>query len=106
MAAYGKENELLGIFDGKETEEDLVEEGENGGVGTYAEREREDSDGSEAGSTGEGAEGVFEVAKCGVERGDGIHFHGYPLPRVWPNNCDYEFRAELFRRKQRAESVR
>ncbi len=78
-AAHGEEDEFLGIFDGEKAEEDLVEEGEDGGICADAEGQGEDGDDSEAGSAGKGAESVFEVAKRGVERSDSIHFAGFSL---------------------------
>jgi len=67
VAAHGEKDELLRILDGEEAQQDLIEERENGGVGANAESQREDGYGGEAGSTGEHAEGVLEVAKDGVE---------------------------------------
>ncbi len=67
---HGEQDELLGILDGEETEENLVEEGEDGGVGADAESQGEDGYGGEAGSAGEHAEGVLEVAKDDVEPAD------------------------------------
>jgi hypothetical protein len=81
VAAHGKENEFLGILDREKAEEDLVEEGENSGIGADAEGEGQDGDGGEARSAGESAESVLEIAKCSVEGGDGIHFADFILPR-------------------------
>src|SRR5713226_8130227 len=73
VAAHGEKDELLGIFDGKEAQEDLIEEGENGGVCADAERQGEDGYGGKAGSADEHAEGIFQVAKGGVEPADDGH---------------------------------
>ncbi len=70
VAAHGEKDELLGIFDGKEAQEDLIEEGENGGVCADAESQGEDGYGGKAGSADEHAEGIFQVAKGGVEPAD------------------------------------
>ena len=37
----GEDDELLGIGDGERADEDRIEEREDGGIGTAAERERE-----------------------------------------------------------------
>ncbi len=66
-AMHGEEDEFLGILDGEEAEEDLVEESENGGICADAEGQGEDGDYRETGSAREGAEGVLEIAKRGVE---------------------------------------
>src|SRR6266849_5198154 len=70
-SAHGEQDELLGFLDGKEAQQDLVEEGENGGVCADAESQGQDGYGGEAGSAGEHAKGVLEVAKDGVEPADG-----------------------------------
>src|SRR5580704_5875254 len=98
-AAHGEEDEFLRILDGEEAEEDLVEKGENGGVGADAEGESQDSDSGETGSAGEGAESVLEVAKCGIERGDGVHSADLILPESLVNNSGYGLRRELFPEK-------
>jgi hypothetical protein len=59
VAAHGKEDEFLRIFNGEKAEEDLVEESENGGVGADAESEGQYGNGGEARSAGEGAERVL-----------------------------------------------
>src|SRR5712664_4683079 len=66
-AHHGEQDELLGILDGEEAKENLVQEGKDGGVCADAESERENGYGGETGSAGEQAEGVLEVAKDGVE---------------------------------------
>src|SRR5260370_41007815 len=66
-AHHGEQDELLGILDGEEAKENLVQEGKDGGVGANAESQREDGHGGEARSASEHAEGVLEVAKDGVE---------------------------------------
>src|SRR5260370_4670721 len=64
---HGEKDKLLGIFDGEEAQQDLVEEGENSRVDADAESEREDGHGGEPRGAGEHAEGVLEVAEDGVE---------------------------------------
>ena len=93
-AAHGEKDEFLGILDGQEAQEDLVEEGKDSGICADAEGERQDGDGGEAGSAGKGAESVFKIAKRCVEGGDGIHFAGFILPGSLVNNCEYGLRRE------------
>ncbi len=66
-AHHGEQDELLGILDGEEAKEDLVQEGKDGGVCADAESESQYSYCGKTGSAGEHAEGVLEVAKDGVE---------------------------------------
>jgi len=66
-ALHGEKYELLGILDGEEAQQDLIEKGKDRGVCADAEGQREDGYGCEAGSAGEHAEGVLEVAKDSVE---------------------------------------
>jgi hypothetical protein len=86
VAAHGEEDEFLGVFDGEEAEEDLVEECKDGGVCADAEGEGKDGDHREAGSAGEGAESVLKIAKRSIECGDSIHFADLIL--LWSLN-DY-----------------
>jgi len=67
VTAHGEEDELLGVLDGKEAEEDLIEESKDGGVCTDAESQSEDGNGCKPGSAGEHAKGVLEITKDGVE---------------------------------------
>jgi hypothetical protein len=62
-------DELLGMLDGKIAEQDLVDEGEDGGVGADAEGEREQGDQGEAGALGERAEAEAGVLEEAVEGG-------------------------------------
>src|SRR5260370_17793696 len=64
---HGEKDKLLGIFDGEEAQQDLVEEGENSRVGADAESEREDGHGGEPRGAGEHAEGVLRVPEDGVK---------------------------------------
>src|SRR5258708_22299669 len=73
---HGEQDELLGILDGEEAQQDLVEEGENGGVGADAESQGQDGHGGKAGSAREHAEGVLQVAQDGVEPADDGHAAG------------------------------
>ena len=59
----GELDELFGIADGKVTEEEGVDEGEDSSVGADAEGERENGDGGEGGRFGQGAESVAEGLK-------------------------------------------
>src|ERR1700732_2463462 len=72
-AAYGcavaEEYELLGMGDGQGAEEDGVEQGEDGGVGSDAEGEREQGDGGEAGALEQAADAEANVLKEVVEGG-------------------------------------
>ncbi len=68
VAVAGEEDETLRLLDGEEAEEDLIEEAEDGGVGSDAEGERGDGDGGEDGGFGEGAEGEAEIADQSVHR--------------------------------------
>src|SRR5260370_5904597 len=61
VAAHGEKDKLLGILDGEEAQQDLIEECENGGVGSKAESQGEDGPGGEAGSWGEDWGRVHEV---------------------------------------------
>src|SRR5207302_9733819 len=69
-AAHGEQDELLGIPDGQEPQQNLVEKGENSGVRTDAQSKSQDGYGREAGSAGEHAEGVLQIAKDSVEPPD------------------------------------
>jgi hypothetical protein len=64
---HGEEDEFLGILDGKEAEEDLVEEGKNSGICADAQGKGENGNYRETGSACECAEGVLKIAKRGVE---------------------------------------
>ena len=68
-------DELLGVFHGQASQEDLIQQREDGGVRADAERQRADDDGREPGRPGQGPNGVADVAP---ERG-----HIAP-PRVCP----------------------
>jgi len=67
VTAHGEENELLGVLNGKEAEEDLIKESKDGGVCTDAKSQSEDGYGCKPRSASEHAEGVLKVAKDGVE---------------------------------------
>src|SRR5258708_6714007 len=65
--AHGKQHEPLRILDRKEPQQDLIEEGEDRGVGTNSQRESQDGDGRKAGGSGQHAEGILQVAKRGIQ---------------------------------------
>ena len=54
-------DEVLRVGDGKRLQHEVVDEGEDGGVGADAEGQREDGDGGEAGTFGHHAETVADV---------------------------------------------
>jgi hypothetical protein len=63
----GEEAKLAGLRHSEAVEQDAFGEGEDDGVGSDAEGERGDSDGSEAGAAAEHANGVAEVGAKLVE---------------------------------------
>jgi hypothetical protein len=63
----GKEAELAGLRNGEAVEENAFGEGEDDGVGSDAEGERGNGDGSEAGAAAKHANGVAEVGAKLVE---------------------------------------
>jgi len=67
VTAHGEEDELLGVLDGEEAEEDLIKESKDGGVCTDAKSQSEDGNGCKPGSASEHAEGVLKVTEDGVE---------------------------------------
>jgi hypothetical protein len=84
VGASGSElDELLGMLDGKIAEEESIDQGEDGGVGTDAESERKNGDGGEPGVLGQDAEGVAQRLQqsCDGNRswviGLGITFQKY-----------------------------
>jgi len=86
-ALHGEKHELLWILDRKEAQEDLVEQAEDGSIGADTEGKSQDGDSSKAGSAGERAVGVFQIAKYRVEPADerqvasgiiGSFVHRYP----------------------------
>ena len=78
----------------------MIEKGENGGVGAYAQCQGEDGDDRETGSACEGAESVFKIAKCGVEGCDGIHFADLIFLSRLADCCEYALWRKLFPRKR------
>src|SRR5205814_867915 len=72
-SSHGEEDELLRSLDGQEAQQNLVEEGENGGVCADAEGQSQNGHGREARSASEHAEGVLQVAQDGVKPAAEIH---------------------------------
>jgi hypothetical protein len=56
-------DELLGIADGEEAEDELIKEGEDGGIGADSQGERGDSDDGEEGRPAEVAEGEADIGE-------------------------------------------
>ena len=65
-------DELLRLLDGEHAEEDLIEEGEDGGVGSDAERERENDGEGEAWGFAKLSQRVAHILKKGLHRASGL----------------------------------
>jgi hypothetical protein len=82
-AVHGEQGQLLRIFYREEAKKDLVEQGEDGGVGAYTEGKGEDGNGGEARAAAEGAKGILEVAGRGFEPAEEVHGSSAPCAKVF-----------------------
>jgi hypothetical protein len=83
----GEETELVGLRHGEAVEEDAFGESEDDGVGSDAQGERGDGDGSEAGAAAKHANGVAEVGaklveETEAERGADVLFLGFDVAEL------------------------
>ena len=61
FARRGDEDQFFGIVDGKGGEDNLVQQGEDGGIGADAEAQRKDHDQAEHGRLGQGSKGIADA---------------------------------------------
>src|ERR1022692_3150838 len=61
FARRGDEDQFFGIVDEKGGEDNLVQQGEDGGIGADAEAQRKDHDQAEHGRLGQGSKGIADA---------------------------------------------
>ena len=66
VAAHGEKDEFLGILDGQEAKENLIEKGEDGGICADAQGESQNGNDGETGSAREGAESEYLKSRNAV----------------------------------------
>ena len=67
----GDPHEALGVVERERTEQESVDDAENGGAGADAESDDKDGEGGESGIAAQGAEGIAQVLQEAVGGGQG-----------------------------------
>ena len=62
-AAAPQQDELLRVFDGEQAQENLIHQGEDGGISADAEGQRQDGHGDEDGRFLEGPQGEAQIVR-------------------------------------------